>query len=194
MPYETLIAALLEEGEEKCRAVLRKAQAEASRLLDEARRAAEALGQESESQLRREAARRRAEVLGRAALSARQLVLQAKQEALEAVWRRVTEKVGALADPARAQVLRALLDELLAVAPPGPLRALIHPKDREGLGALLTEKEIPFEVQDRDDLVLGIELHADGEILRSSAATRLAKAKPKLLMELNRLLFKAANS
>lgn len=189
MAYETLIAALLEEGEEKCRTVLRQAQAEANRLLDEARQAAAALGLETESRLLREAARRRAEVLGRATLAARQLVLQAKQEALEAAWKRATEHAAALPDPARAQVLRALLDELLAVAPPGPLRAIIHPVDQRTLAPMLTEKNIPFEAQDRDDLALGIELHADGAILRSSVATRLAKAKPALLMELNRLLF-----
>jgi vacuolar-type H+-ATPase subunit E/Vma4 len=189
MPYESLIAALLEEGAAKCQAVLSKARTEADRVIAEAAAAAEALDREADLQFRHEAARRRTEILSRAVLSGRQILLQAKHEVLEAVWRRATEKALALSGAARTQVLEALLEELLAAAPPGSLKALIDERERVNLERRLKEKGLPFEVQRRDDLVLGTALEASGELLRSSLTTRLAKAKPELTMELNRLLF-----
>lgn len=189
MPYETLIAALLEEGEAKCKAVLRKARADADRLIGEASTAAEALAREADLHVQQEGARQRVEILSRATLSERQILLQAKREAVEAVWWRGTEMALALTGAARTRVLRALLDELLQLAPPGPLKVVIDSRERAHLGPYLKERGLPFEEQHRDDLLLGVELEGGGELLRSSFATRLTKAKPGLIIELNRLLF-----
>jgi vacuolar-type H+-ATPase subunit E/Vma4 len=194
MPYETLIAALLEEGEAKRKTVLRKAQAEADRLIAEAASAAEALERETDTTTRREAAKRRTEILGRAVLSARQMLLQAKQEIVEAVWRRATEKAFALAGVTRTQVLRKLLDELLVEAPPGPVKAILDSRERVHLEGRLKDLGIPLEAQPRGDLALGLELEGAGVRLRNSFLSRLTKAKPDLIVELNQLLFKAANS
>lgn len=191
MPYETLIGALLEEGEAKCKAVLRKAQAEADRVIDEASNAALALGRETDAQVQGEVARRRTEILGRAAISARQILLEAKHEVLEAVWRQVTEKAVALPGDIRRRIMTALLDELLAAASSGSCRAVVDSRERAHLESQLDKRGIPLEAQRRDDLLLGVELKSAGEVLRSSLATRIAKAKPELVMELNRLLFRA---
>jgi vacuolar-type H+-ATPase subunit E/Vma4 len=189
MPYETLIAALLQEGDAKCKAILRKAQAEADHLIAEANMAAAALEREADAQVRREAAKQRIAVLGRATLAGRRILLETKHEVLEAVWRRVSERASALTGSERAGVLRALLDELLAVVPQGPLKAVIEGRERSHLEGLLVERKIPFERRRREDLLLGIALEAGGELLRNSLASRLAKAKPDLVIELNRLLF-----
>lgn len=191
MPYETLIAALLEEGDAKCTAIVRQARAEADRLINEAATAAETLEREADLHVRQQGARRRVEMLNRAALSERQILLQAKHEMLEAVWRRGTERALALTGPARARVLRALLDELLTSAPPGPLKVVIDGREQAFLAPYLQEHGLPFEAERQDDLLLGVELDCGGERLRSSVASRLAKAKPELTIELNRLLFRA---
>jgi len=192
MPYETLIAALLEEGEAKRKTVLRKAQAEADGLIAEAATAAEALERETDTTTRREVAKRRAEILGRAMLSARQMLLQTKQEIVEAVWRRATEKAFALTGMTRAQVLSKLLDELLLEGPPGPVKVILDSREWIHLEDRLKDLGIPFEVQPRGDLALGLELEGAGVRLRNSFLSRLTKAKPDLALELNRLLFTTA--
>ncbi len=189
MAYETLIAALLQEGEAKSKAVLSKARTDADRLVAEAEAAAEASDREAELQAGEEIARHRTAILGRASIAARRSLLEAKREVLEAVWRRVTEKTMALQAHERAKIMEALLDEVLAKVPPGPLQAVIDGRECAHLEERLAERNIPFQVQNRDDLLLGLELEADGEVLRNSLATRLAKAKPELAIELNRLLF-----
>lgn len=190
MAYETLIAALLEEGEAKCKGILRKARAEGERLIAEAAAAAKTVEREADQGVRHDLAGQRVEALSRAALSRRQMLLQAKHEVLDAVWRRVTEIALALPGPERARIARGLLDELLRAAPPGPLTVIIDPRERASLAPSLEAQNLAFEEQQRDDLVLGAEVVGGGEILRTSVATRLTKAKPELLIELNRLLFR----
>jgi vacuolar-type H+-ATPase subunit E/Vma4 len=189
MAYETLIAALLQEGEARSKAILSKARADADRLVAEAEAAAEASDREAELQAREEVTRQRTAILGRASIAARRNLLEAKREVLEAVWRRVTEKTMALQAHERTKIMEALLDELLAEAPPGPLQAVIDGRERAYVEDRLRDRNIPFHVQNRDDLLLGLELEGDGEVLRNSLATRLAKARPELVIELNRLLF-----
>ncbi len=189
MPYESLIAALLEEGETKCEAILRKAQAEADGLRAEAKRALRTLDCEMEEQIQRDLAAQRTAILSRAVLAARQVLLQARHEVLDAVMSDAGKRALALAGDARIKVLRGLLNELLAMVPAPPVRAFIDDRECSVLASLLSQKEIPFKEQRRDDLLLGISLEVDGQVLTNSFATRLAKVKPELILELNRLLF-----
>lgn len=193
MSYEKLIAALLEEGDAKCTGILRKARAEVERLVAESTAVAETLGREADQFVRIELARQRVQALSRASLARRHILLQAKHEVLDAVWRRVTEIATALTGSERVRVTTALLDELLAVAPSGPLKVIIDRRERVRLAPYLKEKNLAFEEQRRDDLLLGAEVAGSSEILRTSLATRLTKAKPELLIELNRLLFGEAS-
>lgn len=190
MSYGTLIGALLQEGEARCQAILRRAQEEAGRMLDSAAASAAMVDREADAQVQQDIAQQRLAVLSRAALLARQILMQAKHEVLDAVWRRARERALALDGPERTAVLRALLLELLAVAPPGPLKAVLEERERSLLGPSLHERGIPYEVRRDDDLLLGVEVEADGAVLRSSLAGRMLKAKPELLAELNRLLFR----
>lgn len=189
MSYKALIDALLEEGTTKSRAILDKTRTEADRIISDASAAADALAREAEREVLHEAARHRKEILGRAALAARHALLQAKHEVLEAVWRRVIEISSAMAGSTRAQALRALLDELLAAAPAGSVKVVIDEREQRHLEPYLKQRGISFERQNRDDLLLGVESEGGGARLRSSLMSRLAKAKPDLIVELNRLLF-----
>lgn len=194
MSYDALIDALLEEGRAKREAVLHQAQAEAERLLNEAKRECEALDHEVDLILHRDLSARRAARLCRARLSGRRIVLQAKREILDAVWRHAGQKAAALAGDARAQVLRALLVEALSASSFSSPRVVVDGRERLYLDAILKERGLAVEEQHQDDLLLGVRLEANGEVLTNCYATRLAKAKPALTIELNRLLFKAANS
>lgn len=190
MPYETLIETLLEEGRSKSEAVVRNAQAEADRLLVEAKQTLETMDRELEARITRDIAALRTAILSRASLSARRVLLQARHEVLEALWREAKKRALTLTGDARKQTVRALLEELLAAVPAKPVQAVIDGRERSCLEALLAPTGIPFEEQRRDDLLLGISLRVNGQVLTSSFTTRLAKAKPELILELNRLLFK----
>jgi vacuolar-type H+-ATPase subunit E/Vma4 len=192
MPYDTLIDALLEEGRTKSEAILRNARAEAARLLEEAEQESGGLGRRTDVQIGLDIAARRTAILSRAALSGRHIVLQAKQEVLDAVWRHAGREAMTLTGHDRRKVLGALLDEVLAASSLQSPRVLIDGRERSCLEEVLKERGIPFEEQHQDELLLGIKLEANGEIITNSFATRLVKAKPELMIELNRLLFGAS--
>ncbi len=194
MPYDTLIAALLAEGEAKRKEILSKARAQAEGLIAQAAAEAERVEREADRRVRDELARQREEALSRASISRRRLLLQAKHEVLDAVWRRASEKAMALTGADRARIVQGLLDELLDAAPPGPLTVIIDRREQAALAPHLEARKLAVEERSRDDLLLGAEIVAGGEILRTSLTTRLAKARPQLMIELNRLLFKAADS
>jgi vacuolar-type H+-ATPase subunit E/Vma4 len=189
MSYDVLIAALLEEGDARCKEILRKARSNADRLLADAAAAAETLDWEADQSVQDELARRHAEAMSRASLARRHILLRAKHRVLDAVWTRVTELAAALAGPQRTRIMSACIEELLEAAPPGPLTVIVDRRERAGLAPSLGKRNLAVEERLRDDLVLGAEVVGGGAVLRTSLSTRLTKAKPKLLVELNRLLF-----
>lgn len=189
MPYETLIDALLEEGRTKSEAIVRQAEAEAERLVHHAQQQCETLHREADVAVRRQLSNLRTAVLSRARLSSRHVLLQAKREILDAVWRHAGREAMALTGQARTRVLTALLDELLSATSSQSPRLLIDGRERPYLEDILKERKISFEESREDDLRLGMRLEANGEVLTNCFAARLAKAKPELTIELNRLLF-----
>lgn len=189
MPYETLIDALLEEGRTKSEAIVRQAEAEAERLVHDAQQQCETLHREADVAVRRQLSSLRTAVLSRARLSSRHVLLQAKREILDAVWRHAGQEAMALTGQARTRVLTALLDELLSATSSQSPRLLIDGRERPYLEDILKERKISFEESREDDLRLGMRLEANGEVLTNCFAARLAKAKPELTIELNRLLF-----
>lgn len=194
MAYDTLIAALLAEGEAKRKEILSKARAQAEGLIARAAAEAETLEREADRRVRDELARQREEALSRASLTRRHILLQAKHEVLDAVWRRTAEKAMALTGADRTRIVHGLLDELLEAAPTGPLTVIIDRRERDAVVPFLEARQLAVEVRSRDDLLIGAEIVADGEILRTSFATRLAKARPQLLIELNDILFRHPSS
>ena len=193
MPYDRLIEALLEEGRTKRDAILHHAEMESERLLSDARRECDALAAEVDLILGRDLSARRTALLARAALTGRHIVLQAKREILDGVWRRAGQKALSLAGGARTHVLTALLAEVLAASSSQSPRVLIDDRERPFLEDSLKQRGLAVEERHQDDLLLGVRLEANGEVFTNCYATRLAKAKPELTIELNRLLFKAVS-
>ncbi|HRC44418.1 MAG TPA: V-type ATP synthase subunit E [Nitrospira sp.] len=189
MAYDTLIDTLLEEGRAMQEAILHQARTEAERLLNEAKQESEALDHEVDRIIHRDLAVRRTARLARAALSGRHIVLQTKQEILDAVWRHAGRKALALAGEVRAQVLRALLLEALSASSSPSPRVSIDGRERPYLDGTLKERGLAVTEYHQADLLLGVCVEANDEILTNCYATRLAKAKPELTIELNRLLF-----
>lgn len=189
MPYETLIDALLEEGRTKSEAIVCKAKTEAERLVHEAQQQCQILDRETDATIRRTRSTQRTAILSSARPSVRHVLLQAKREILDTVWRDAGQKAMTLTGNARTAILNLLLNEILSVTSSQSPRVLIDSRERPYLEDFLKERRIHFEEQQQDDLRLGIRLEADGEVLTNSFAGRLAKAKPELTIELNRLLF-----
>lgn len=165
------------------------AEAEAERLVHHAQQQCETLHREADVAVRRQLSSLRTAVLSRARLSSRHVLLQAKREILDAVWRHAGREAMALTGHPRTRVLTALLDELLSATSSQSPRLLIDGRERPYLEDILKERKISFEESREDDLRLGMRLEANGEVLTNCFAARLAKAKPELTIELNRLLF-----
>ncbi len=98
MAYKELIDTLLKDGERQRRELIRKAQAEADRILFEAKDEAARLDQSTREKVRRRSENDRARILGRARLQARGLRLKAKHELIDQVLGRARERLSAAGD------------------------------------------------------------------------------------------------
>ncbi len=189
MPYEGLIKALREEGHAKAEAILTKAKTEADQIITEARAAVEVMERELETEVTKQGEYQRITMRNEARLKFRQIALQAKHRILHRILERARRKALQLNGNVRAQILTSLLEEVVAAAPQGTPKAVIDTRERFYLEPLLRERGLEFSMQQREDLLLGVELEANGEWVRSSLDTRLQKIRPDLLIELNRLMF-----
>ncbi len=188
MPYEGLIKALREEGHAKAEAILAKAKTEADQIITEARAAVEVMERELEIEVTKQGEYQKITMRNEARLKSRQIGLQAKHQILDRILEEARRKALQLDGNVRAQILASLLEEVMAAAPQGTPKAVIDTRERSYLEPLLRERGLEFALEQRDDLVLGVELEVNGEWVRNSLDTRLQKAKPELLVELNRLV------
>jgi len=104
---ETVVEAILKDGEAEAQAILSEARAERERMLGEARSEGAKLMAEAEERGRAAAERRRVQALARAELEARKIVLAQQREALDRVYRGTLERLGSLPD--HAEFLRGVL-------------------------------------------------------------------------------------
>lgn len=123
-----------------------------------------------------------------ARLKSRQIVLDAKHRIFDRILEEARRKALQINGNVRTQILTSLLDEAIAAVPQGTSKAVIDTRERSYLEPLLRERGLEFSMQQREDLLLGVELEVNGEWVRSSIETRLHKAKPDLLIELDRLV------
>ncbi len=107
MSLETVVEAILKDGEAEAQAILSEARAERERMLDEARSEGAKAMAEAEERGRADAERRRVQALARAELEARKIVLAQQREALDRVYRGTLERLGGLPD--HAEFLRGVL-------------------------------------------------------------------------------------
>jgi len=104
---ETVVEAILKDGEAEAQAILSEARAERERMLGEARSDAAKAMAEAEERARATAERRRVQALARAELEARKIVLAQQREALDRVYGGTLERLGSLPD--HADFLRGVL-------------------------------------------------------------------------------------
>ena len=107
MSLETVVEAILKDGEAEAQAILSEARAERERMLGEARSDAAKAMVEAEERARATAERRRVQALARAELEARKIVLAQQREALDRVYGGTLERLGSLPD--HADFLRGVL-------------------------------------------------------------------------------------
>ena len=189
MPYEGLIKALREEGHAKAEAILAKAKTEADHMITEAHAAAEVMERELEIEVTKQGEDQRITMRNEARLKSRQITLQAKHRVLDRILEGARRKALQLDGNVRTLILTSLLNEVIAAAPQGLPKAVIATRERSYLEPLLRAHGLEFSVEQRDDLLLGVDVEVNGEWIRSSLDTRLQKTKPGLLVELNRLMF-----
>jgi len=104
---ETVVEAILKDGEAEAQAILSEARAEREKMLGEARSEGAKAMAESEERARATAERRRVQALARAELEARKIVLAQQREALDRVYQGTLERLGNLPD--HAEFLRGVL-------------------------------------------------------------------------------------
>ena len=202
MGYDTLIQALLAEGDAKVREIDARAEAEAREVID---RAVNEAGEDAERRARLAAedrARDREAVLVRAGLRARRMDLSARwaaiREAFAAAERRLFAAEGT---PGYAAILRALADDALPPIESGgqplhPIYALgevsvvVDGRDAADWKPILDARRVPWAAeQGRDDVRCGLEVMAEGGRvrIRNSFRSRLDRIMTEVAAEIDAL-------
>jgi len=194
--YDTLIQALLAEGDARVREIDARAEAEAREVIDRAVNEAE---QDAERRARLAAedrARDREAALMRAGLHARRMDLSARwaaiREAFAAAERRLFTAAGT---PGYAAVLHALADDALPPIesggqPSGEVSVLIDGRDAADWKPILDAHRVPWAAEPgRDDLRCGLEVMAEGGRvrIRNSFRSRLDRIMTEVAAEIDAL-------
>ena len=196
MGYDTLIQALLAEGDAKVREIDARAEAEAREVID---RAVNEAGEDAERRARLAAedrARDREAVLVRAGLRARRMDLSARwaaiREAFAAAERRLFAAEGT---PGYAAILRALADDALPPIesggqPSGEVSVVVDGRDAADWKPILDARRVPWAAeQGRDDVRCGLEVMAEGGRvrIRNSFRSRLDRIMTEVAAEIDAL-------
>lgn len=196
MGYDTLIQALLAEGDAEVRAIDARAEAEAREAVD---RAVNEADEDAERRARLAAkarARDRDVVLVRAGLHARRVELSARWAALHEAFAAAERRLFAAAGtPGYAAVLRALADDALSPIesggqPSGGVSVVVDGRDAADWKPILDARRVPWTAeQGRDDLRCGLEVLAEGGRvrIRNSFRSRLDRIMTGVAAEIEAL-------
>jgi vacuolar-type H+-ATPase subunit E/Vma4 len=194
--YDTLIQALLAEGDAKVREIDARAEAEAREVIDRAVNEAEEDAERRARLAAEDRARDRKAVLVRAGLRARRMDLSARwaaiREAFAAAERRLFAAAGT---PGYAAVLRALADDALPPIesggqPSGEVSVVVDGRDAAEWKPILDARRVPWAAeQGRDDVRCGLEVMAEGGRvrIRNSYRSRLDRIMTEVAAEIEAL-------
>jgi len=196
MGYEELIRDLQREAGLRRESVLAAAREEARRIIEDASQQCDRLEKEFQYAMARDLERERTRMLNRAQQEARMLRARVRSELVREVFARLEETLKAVASGERyPSVLAMLLKEALPEGPEGEIVIRADAGTRALLQPLLKGRAARFEPIETtgsgEDPYGGFEL-SDREgtiVIRNTFRSRLEKARPNLLVELNRLLF-----
>ena len=196
MGYEELIRDLQGEAEHKKEAVLAAVREEARRIIEDAMRQCDHLEREFQDALARDLDRERDRLLNRARGETRRRSALARSELAQQVFSRLEERLKAAASGKGYRgVLERLLEESRPEWPAGEAVVRADPGTQALLKPLIRDRAVRFEpIADAvpgEDSLGGFELSdpAGMVTIRNTFRSRLIKARPDLLVEMNRLLF-----
>jgi vacuolar-type H+-ATPase subunit E/Vma4 len=196
MGYEELIRDLEREAGRKKEAVLTAAREEARQIIADAMRQCDRLEQEFQDTIARDLEHERVRLLNRAQREARMKLAEVKSELVRLVFARLEEKLKAVASGERyPSVLERLVNETRPEWPPGEIILRADSKTLPLLKPLIESRASRYEPMEgtvgREDPCGGFELSDPvGRVtIRNTFRSRLDKARPDLLVEMNRLLF-----
>ena len=200
MGYEALIETLLKEGEQKSRQLVERANAEANALLLAAEAEGSRLEQEALKRLDVELQANRARLLDQARREGCRLRLEAQHRLLAAVFAAAEQRLRAwLAQADRKEIRRFWrwrVEQALLELPQDGVRATLHRESSKELEAMLGEREIAGRKVDDPALWCGFALlSSDGRVtVTDSYRGRLERLRPELLVELRALLLSEQGS
>lgn len=187
-----LVAMLQKESAAEIARVLAEAKERAEQIEAEARAAAQAHleGQRKRLEAERKAALAKAQ--SAAQVQAAALVLRAKDEAIDEVFRRVEEALRRVQqDRTRyAGVLKGLIQEA-AAGLSGRSVIEVHPEDREAGAQAVRELALDAEVRSADDVRGGTRVTTPDRrvVVENTLASRIARVRPFLAAEVAQLLW-----
>ena len=196
MGYDTLIQALLAEGDAKVREIDARAEAEAREVID---RAVNEAGEDAERRARlgaEDRTRDREAVLMRASLHARRLDLSARWAALREAFAAAERRLFAAAGtPGYAAILHALADDALPPIesggqPSGEVSVVVDGRDAADWKPILDARRVPWAAgEGRDDVRCGLEVLAEGGRvrIRNSFRSRLDRIMTEVAAEIDAL-------
>jgi len=188
MTQEALIKALEDEARAQAERIVAEAGEEARRVLGEAEREIEAEKAERLAALERDVAGRRTSLLNEARVRMAALKLRAKLGVIEEVMDRALKEIEGLPADRQAAVTRRLYREVRERWPTEKTEGAVV-RVRPAYKDIVEEAGLRVEAV--ESMPLGVVMEsADGRItFENTVTSRMEKARPVILVELNRLIF-----
>ncbi len=190
MGYAELIKAVEEEGRRERERILREAKKRAEQILEKARKEALKTRDTLIEKARRELKERENEAVNRARAEARKILLSAKLEILDEVFREAIERIRALPEDQYRAVIRGLFGELERDWQASGMKeepvVYVSAEDTRFL------RDVKYRVVPAEGLVAGVVFESRDKRYRAenSLSGRLERLRPELLVSLKHILFK----
>ena len=190
MGYEELIHELIRSAERKKEEILNRAREAAEQTIARAKEKENGLEREFQAALAQEAERERRIRMNRAQIEARAVMLQARVSLMEEVFARLEDRLRRIAgEKDYPRLVEKLYQEILPEIPDGNITVRADSKATAAVKSLLGKRRVRFEPLPEEEIG-GLEVldEAGGIRIRNTLKARLLKARPQLMVEINRWL------
>lgn len=193
MGYEDLIQHLIRSAEAGREEILSHGRQEAERCIAEALEEAGRMERASEEGLAREVSRERRARMNRIKMEARAALLRTRVLLMDEIFARLEERLSHLPQETEySRLVEQLYREVLPELPEGNVTLRADAKALAMLKALISDPRVRFESLPEEEFA-GLEASDEaGRIrVRNTLKARFIKARPVLMVEINRWLSKA---
>lgn len=190
MGYEELIRDLVREAEAKKEEIARRGREEARNIIAEAMEQVGRMERQFQDTLDREVNRERLIRMNRIQMEARAILLQARVSFVEEVFTRLEDRLRHLPQEKHyPRLVEQLYQEILPELPEGNVTIRADAKAMAVLKSLVRGRQVKFEPLPEEEIG-GVEISDGAETLRvrNTLKARLLKARPQVMVEINRWL------